>query len=241
MDWMNRGQQRPGHTANQQASNTPASHSVSAPAAAHKQGGVTRKLSDMKVATLTMFVSIAILLVALIGIVVLSGNQSTAGGEKSVNSEQMQAVFINGGQVYFGKIRDLNGKFVHLSDIYYLRVNQQVQPEQGQQAQPTDDGVSLVKLGCELHGPEDQMFINREQVVFWENLKPDGQVAKAVEEYVKQNPEGQKCEGGQDQSENNGGTPAPAQNGGNNPGSNNEESNTNNTPVPTGNREQENQ
>ncbi len=38
------------------------------------------------------------------------------------------------------------------------------------------------------------MLINREQIIFWENLKEDGQVAKAVAEYQKQNPDGQKCQ-----------------------------------------------
>jgi hypothetical protein len=54
--------------------------------------------------------------------------------------------------------------------------------------------ISLVKLGCELHGPEDEMLINRSQIVFWENLKEDGQVTQAVAEYIEQNPDGQDCE-----------------------------------------------
>ena len=45
----------------------------------------------------------------------------------------------------------------------------------------------LQKLGSELHGPEDQMVINRDQVQFWENLKDDGQVVKAITTY-KANP-----------------------------------------------------
>jgi len=74
-----------------------------------------------------------------------------------------------------------------------LRVNQTVQPNQSTNSATSND-VSLVKLGCELHGPEDEMLINRDQVIFWENLKADGQVAKAVAEYQKQNPNGQKCD-----------------------------------------------
>ena len=103
----------------------------------------------------------------------------------------MQAVFLNGGQVYFGNIKALNNDYVKLNNIYYLRVNQQVQPN-GTTASNQD--ISLVKLGCELHGPQDSMVINQSQVIFWENLKSDGQVAKAVADYVKQNPDGQKCE-----------------------------------------------
>lgn len=109
-----------------------------------------------------------------------------------VDDSKYQAVFLNGGQVYFGKIQDLNNKFLTMDSIYYLRVNEQVQPEQGEQSQAQQD-ISLAKLGCELHGPQDEMIINREQVTFWENLKDDGQVAKAIAEFVRQNPDGQKC------------------------------------------------
>jgi len=41
----------------------------------------------------------------------------------------------------------------------------------------------LLKLGNEVHGPEDQMEINREHVVFIEKLKTDGKVAKAIAAY----------------------------------------------------------
>lgn len=93
---------------------------------------------------------------------------------------QYQAVFLNNGQVYFGKLSSLNSEYVVLKDIYYLQINQQVQPRQGQQAQEEAPEVELVKLGNELHGPEDEMFIVRDKIVFWENLKTDGQVAEAI-------------------------------------------------------------
>lgn len=109
-------------------------------------------------------------------------------GGKPVNRESQfvavdkyQAIFLNGGQVYFGKISDFNDQYIRLADIYYLRVQQQVQP--GSQ-EPKQD-ISLAKLGSELHGPEDSMVINRDQVIFWENLKDDGQVVKAIIEYKK--------------------------------------------------------
>lgn len=137
-----------------------------------------------------------ILVVAVVWTFVLGSPNKEAS---YVDNDKMQAVFLNGGQVYFGNIRDLNGSHVRLGNIYYLRVNQQVQPEQKTETTSSND-ISLVKLGCELHGPEDEMLINRDQVVFWENLKTDGQVAKAVTEYVKQNPNGQNCDTTQSQS-----------------------------------------
>jgi len=40
--------------------------------------------------------------------------------------------------------------------------------------------LELVKLGNELHGPEDQMSVNRDQILFIEKLKADSQVVKTI-------------------------------------------------------------
>ena len=146
--------------------------------------------SWLKLTSVALLFSGTILVVALVWLVVLGG---PAKESNYVDDDRMQAVFLNGGQVYFGRIKDLNDKYMRLEDIYYLRVNQQVQPREGD-AQPTQNEISLVKLGCELHGPEDEMLLNREQVIFWENLKDDGQVADAVKRYQDENPDGQKCD-----------------------------------------------
>lgn len=150
-------------------------------------------LSGMKLASVALLFSATALIVALAYFLAVGKN---SGEAKFVDDDKLQAVFLNGGQVYFGKVEDLNSKYLRMSNIYYLRVNQTVQPDQensGQQQAAAANDISLVKLGCELHGPQDEMLINRDQVVFWENLKADGQVAKAVDEYVKANPNGQQC------------------------------------------------
>lgn len=175
MEFSNRGGQP---AANQGAHHAPASSK-------------RKKLAGskaMRIVSVVLLVSAA-LLIGAVAILTGVGGKTEAG---MVKKDHYQAVFLNGGQVYFGKIKDMNSKYVTIDSIYYLRVNQQVQPNQSQdQAQ---QNVSLAKLGCELHGPEDYMVINREQVTFWENLKDDGQVVKAITEFVKANPQGQKCE-----------------------------------------------
>lgn len=101
--------------------------------------------------------------------------------DAGVKGKQYQAVFLTNGQVYFGKVSKVDSSYVKLSDIYYLQVQQQVQPQdKNAQQQPQ---VSLAKLGGELHGPEDSMYISRSQVLFWENLKDDGKVTKAIKDY----------------------------------------------------------
>lgn len=111
-----------------------------------------------------------------------------------VDKENLQAVFLNNGQVYFGKIRAMDDGYIKLNNVYYLRVNNSSDgaSQQSQAANPND--VSLAKLGCELHAPQDQMIINRTEVTFWENLKNDGQVAKAVDKYIADNKNGINCE-----------------------------------------------
>jgi hypothetical protein len=153
-------------------------------------GKVKKSLMSLRVASVGLLFCVTILIVALVGFIAFGG---PATPSKYVDKSKMQAVFLNGGQVYFGKINNLSDKFMRVSDIYYLRVNQQVQPD-GSAGSNSDQQISLVKLGCELHGPQDSMVINQDQVIFWENLKDDGQVAKAVAEYKKSNPDGQKCD-----------------------------------------------
>lgn len=126
-------------------------------------------------AILLVIVSVAVL--AWFGLKALSA----ATADSSVKSKQYQAVFLTNGQVYFGKVSHTDSSYVKLTDIYYLQVQQQVQPkDQNSSQQPQ---VSLAKLGGELHGPEDVMYISRQQVLFWENLKDDGKVVKAIKDY----------------------------------------------------------
>ncbi len=163
--------------------------------------GRFRKHALLNLTYLGLLLSITVVMVGvLLALFFFEGNRE----DKYIDPAKHQAIFLNNGQVYFGNISDLNKDFLTLSNIYYLRVNQQVQP--GRQASQND--VSLVKLGCELHGPEDIMVVNRDQVTFWENLKDDGQVATAIAEYVKANPNGQDCS--QNQSQTSGESTAPS-------------------------------
>lgn len=186
MEWMNKGGEP-------QAANQPA-HSAGGSRKTRSLGGM-----NLRIATVTLLFCITIILVGLVWFIALNG---PAKESKYVDGDKLQAVFLNGGQVYFGDIESLNKDYLHMSNIYYLRVNQTVQPDQtNKDGTPvTQNDISLVKLGCELHGPTDEMLINREQVIFWENLKEDGQVANAVKDYVAANPNGQDCNAQQEQS-----------------------------------------
>lgn len=127
--------------------------------------------------------------VLLLSIAVLFYTGRTHEGE-IVDGTKKQAVFLTNGQVYFGQIKTINTQYLDLQDIYYLN-SQSSSGSNNSNSTPTS--FSLVKLGCELHGPQDEMVINRQQVSFWENLKTDGKVAKAIDQWKTENPNGQKC------------------------------------------------
>ena len=98
-----------------------------------------------------------------------------------------QAVFLTNGQVYFGKVAKETDDELVLTEIYYLQITQPLQrsSDQNQQQQGQNE-LALVKLGNELHGPKDMMYINKDHVLFTEDLKGDSKVVKAIEDSKNQ-------------------------------------------------------
>ncbi len=134
-----------------------------------------------KVSSMVVVFGVAIIAAALVIGLVFGSNGNPE--EELINDDRYQAVFLDSpdGQVYFGKLDVYNKDLYQLTDIFYVRVEQPIQPEGAEtQSQPN---ISLAKLGNELHGPEDVMFISREKVLYWENLKNDGQVVTAITEF----------------------------------------------------------
>ncbi len=175
-------------TRNQTPAATPSAHTAS-PATTSSSNSKRGKPDQNKwrrIVSVVLGGALLILIVALIASISFSSNHSESS---YVDSSKLQAVFLNTGQVYFGNIKKLNNQYLVLTNIYYLQTS-----NNGAGASSSaNTNVSLVKLGCELHEPYDQMVINRDQVTFWENLQDNGQVAKAVATFEKQNPNGQKC------------------------------------------------
>jgi len=94
----------------------------------------------------------------------------------AVDGNKWQAVFLTNGQVYFGHLSEVNKEYAKLENIYYLRAAEQLQPSSDQ----PQANINLVKLGNEVHGPEDKIFIPKEQIVFWENMKSDSSVVQVI-------------------------------------------------------------
>jgi len=140
--------------------------------------------------SLAKFLTVVLILAAVTFIgVYLSRVVGSLTSDTAVKAKQFQAVFLTNGQVYFGKVTQVDSSYVKLTKIYYLQVTSAASGSQTVQPKASDTAnqqVSLAKLGGELHGPEDTMFISRQQILFWENLKGDGKVAKAIADYQAQ-------------------------------------------------------
>ena len=90
-----------------------------------------------------------------------------------IDSDGYQAVFLTNDQIYFGHLKSIGSDYLILSDVYYVKVNE-------------EGAGQLVKLGVgEPHGPQDKMIINQDQVLFWENLKFDSPVVKTIQSIEK--------------------------------------------------------
>lgn len=139
-----------------------------------------------RIGTNAILFIVALLVAAVVWFIYSS---APASQSKYVDGSKLQAVFLNTGQVYFGNVKALNKDYLVLSNVYYL----QSSSNSTSSSSSSNQNVSLVKLGCELHRPYDTMVVNTAEVTFWENLKADGQVAKAVAQFEQQNPQGQKC------------------------------------------------
>src|SRR3989344_1871547 len=117
------------------------------------------------------FFVVILLVVAVVIIVTVAlrtntfGNFFISGITPGAEASGYQAVFLTNNQVYFGKLSSQNAQFPVLREIYYLQVNN----TDGAQIRAED--VNLVKLVSELHGPEDEMRINRDNILLIEDLK----------------------------------------------------------------------
>lgn len=145
------------------------------------------KVKKNKQKLIAIIVGVALAL----AVVVLSGwvlyRSSTAA---TIDSGKYQAVFFTNGQVYFGKLSPVNADYFKLTDVFYIQAQEsEAEATESENPQKTSDSstdIRLIKLGSEVHGPQDEMIISKDQVLFYENLKSDGKVSDSITKYNAQ-------------------------------------------------------
>lgn len=139
------------------------------------KGGMPERTPGGGKGFLIIVVVIAVVLVGLWWF----GKLPVGSGEGA--SDKYQAVFLTNNQVYFGNLTRVNSDYPVLRDVFYLQVTQALQP--AEQGAPAGQNLSLIKLGGELHGPEDEMVINSEHILFYEDLKNDSPIVQKIVEF----------------------------------------------------------
>ncbi|MEK7634828.1 MAG: hypothetical protein AAB446_00100 [Patescibacteria group bacterium] len=122
-------------------------------------------------------VSIILLLTALVVLFKFSGGVNFLTTNNGVTNlthkadplaSDYYAVFLADDQVYFGEIVENNTNEMTMINTYRM--------------QPNGQTYSLVKLTDEAFGSTNQIFINRSQILFYEQLRKDSQVVKLIEQ-----------------------------------------------------------
>lgn len=111
-----------------------------------------------------------ILVVSMSIILIMNRNKVNSLDHKYIDSSTYQAIFLDNDQIYFGRLKnvDPDSEYLLLTDVYYVKVNE-------------DSVGQLVKLGqIEPHRPTNEMIINRDHILFWENLTPESQVTQTI-------------------------------------------------------------
>jgi len=116
------------------------------------------------------FSGVAVVILVVCGLFLLAG----CGSKSNIPvTGEYQAVFMDTGQIFFGKLENAGSDYPVLKNVFYIR--QQTNPE-------TKEVKSvLIRRGNEWHGP-DRMIINARHIGVIEPVGADSQVAKLIKE-----------------------------------------------------------
>lgn len=133
------------------------------------------------------FLTVLIVVIILVLVAGLGLSSWKRSARPQVDPTMYQVVFLDNGQQYFGHLTNVGTRHPYLTDIYYVVPNGPNTPN------PQDQKFNLVKLGNELYGPEDRMYLNPSKIILWQNLRSDSKIVKGIaqEKVQRANPSAQ--------------------------------------------------
>ncbi|MEK7545026.1 MAG: hypothetical protein AAB551_02740 [Patescibacteria group bacterium] len=115
------------------------------------------------------FVAALVVLIIAGGII---GFVRNSGGPV-IDTESYQAVMLSNGVAYYGKIENMNRKYITLNDVHYLQ-------------QGGGNPLTLVKFVNETQGPQNTIYVNKSQVSFVYNLDTTKELYKKIQQLKAQ-------------------------------------------------------
>jgi hypothetical protein len=92
------------------------------------------------------------------------------GASEVIDRNSYQQVVLVGGQQYFGKLQEQGDDWFTMTDIFYFSSQDQ-------------SNLQIIKRGEEIPGPREPMLISKQQVLFIENLRDDGQIVTTIKKF----------------------------------------------------------
>lgn len=96
-----------------------------------------------------------------------------------IDSSKYQAVFLQNNQVYFGKLYGYNTNHPYLKNVWYIQSPDSTSSS-ADSTKNTQSSMQLMQLTKSVHGPEDEMLLNKSNILFVENLASNSQVTKLI-------------------------------------------------------------
>lgn len=127
-----------------------------------------------------------IAIVVAVGAVVAGGwfAWRALAADDGIDQGKYQYLKLSNGEEYYGKLAVLDDHNFKLTYVFYIKAQDNAEPSNAKdEVAKAQSNLQLIKMGNEVHGPEDAMIINRDQVLFYENLKTDGKVSQTINEY----------------------------------------------------------
>lgn len=122
---------------------------------------------------------IILVVVALVGAAIFIFKPNNTNGQY-IDSSTYQAVFSTNGQVYFGKLKAGKGNELRLTEVYYVQPKPTGSDSESVESKTGND-LELIKLGSnEVYGPKNEMVFIKDQVLYYENLDPNGKVSNLI-------------------------------------------------------------
>ncbi len=114
-----------------------------------------------------------LLIIAILSTVLLGSKVYRLTRGIKIDPNVYQAVFLENKQLYFGHLKNADSLSPTLYDVYYVQVDDTA---------PRAQRNRLVRLGeTEPHGPQNEMILNGDHILFWENLRSDSPLVKTIQ------------------------------------------------------------
>lgn len=121
---------------------------------------------------------VVLLAAAAITWLVFTQNRANVAG---IATDKYQTVYLMNGQIYFGKLTAMSDTQYKLSNVYYLQTaTPDTTKEESSSQSNAANNSQLIKLSNAVYGPEDEMMISKDQVLYFQNLNPEGRAAQLI-------------------------------------------------------------